>query len=306
MKRRLVQILATLITNPYWKGFTQATIYKGPVKYVCHPGLHCYSCPSAVTACPLGALQNSFASLRETLSGGHFYIGLYLIGFFATLGMIFGRLVCGWVCPFGLLQDWLYKIPTPKLRLPRFASYGKYLMLVGLVVFMPIFASFFKVSFTDENGALQPIPSISVNETGTTYPWFCKIVCPAGTLEAGIPKLLLDPDARQSLAFWFRVKWTILIIFLLWMVLTPRAFCRVGCPIGAIYGLFNRFSLYRLSVDKEKCTKCGLCEEVCPMGVRVYETPNHPDCIRCLDCVSACKLNLIKKGFLKNEKAKSI
>lgn len=306
MKRHFIQILATLITNPYWKGFTTATIYKGRLKYLCHPGLQCHSCPSSVTSCPLGALQNAFAALRETLSQCQFHIGLYSIGYFGTIGIIFGRLVCGWVCPFGLLQDWLYKIPTPKFRLPQFASYGKYLMLVILVIFLPISASFYKVSFTGEKAQLQPFPIISVNESGTTYPWYCKLVCPAGTFQAGIPKVLLDSDVRQSLGFWFRLKWTILIIFLLWMVLTPRAFCRVGCPIGAIYGLFNKFSLYKLSVDKGKCTKCGLCEEVCPTDVKVYETPNHPDCIRCLNCVPACKLNLIKKGFLKNEEGSNI
>ena len=305
MKRRLTQIGALLITNPYWKGFADATIYKGPVKYVCHPGLQCYSCPSSVTSCPLGALQNALASMRDTLSAGYFHIGLYTIGFFGVIGMVFGRLPCGWVCPFGLLQDWLYKIPTPKLQLPRFASWGKYLMLVILVISMPVFGSFFNVSFAGDSGQLQPIPDVSVNAMGSTYPWYCKLVCPAGTFQAGIPKVLLDPAVRESLTFWFRLKWTILIVFLLWIVLTPRVFCRVACPIGAIYGLFNRFSLYKLSVDKEKCVECDQCVKACPMDVTVYKTPNHPDCIRCLDCVPACKLNLIKKGFLRNENPKN-
>lgn len=304
MRRLRIQILAALVTNSYWEGFVKATIYKGPIKYVCHPGLQCYSCPSSITACPIGALQNAFASLRKTLSVGQFHIGLYIIGFLGVIGILFGRLVCGWVCPFGLLQDLLYKIPTPKLRLPHFASYGKYLMLAVLVILVPILASFYSLSFTGEEG--QFVVSIAVNESGVTYPWYCKLVCPAGTFEACIPKILLDAEVRESLGFWFRLKWTILIVFLLWMVLTPRAFCRVGCPLGALYGLFNKFSLYRLSVNKEKCTKCGQCEKVCPMDIRVYETPNHTDCIRCLDCVSACRLALIRKGFLRNEKAKNI
>ena len=296
-RRRLTQVFATLVTNPYWVGFARATIYRGRLKYLCHPGMQCYSCPSSVTACPLGALQNALGSARETVAAGRFSLGLYIIGFFGLVGMVFGRLVCGWVCPFGLLQDVLHKIPTPKLQLPRYAAYGKYVLLVALVILAPLAASFYDFSFVAADGHLRLLPAVTANATGATYPWYCKIVCPVGTLEAGIPKLLLDAGVRATLGFWFRLKWIILIVFLLWMVMTPRAFCRVACPVGAIYGLFNRYSLYRFSVKAEDCDACGRCAQACPLGLDPHRAPNHPDCIRCLDCVGACRKGALRSGF---------
>jgi len=295
VKRRIIQIAATILTNPYIAGFLNATIYKGPFKFICHPGMQCYSCPSSITACPIGALQNAFAAFNATITGGSLHIGLYVIGFFGVLGMGFGRLICGWVCPFGFIQDLLYKIPTPKYRLPSFLSYGKYISLFLFVIFLTLFLSFFNITLVSEEGSFNP--SIQVNSTGETYPWFCKAVCPAGTFEAGIPKMVMDPKVRESLGFWFGLKWIILIVFLFLIIITPRAFCRFGCPIGAIYGFFNKISFYKLKVDKTKCTTCNICKTVCPADLTVHETPNHPDCIRCLDCVSACKNNAIQKGF---------
>lgn len=299
MKRRIIQLLATLFTNPYWQGFVQATIYKGSFKRLCHPGMQCYSCPSSITACPLGALQNSLANFRETLMAGNFSFGFFMIGFFGTCGMLLGRLICGFLCPFGFFQDLLFAIPTPKIKLPKWTGYGKFLFLFVLVLFLPIFSSFYQVSFSDEHGDFQLLPTISINKTGATYPWFCKLICPAGTFEAGIPKVLSEPEIRESLSFWFRLKWTIMVIFLFLIVVAPRAFCRTGCPIGAIYGLFNRYSLFQLTVNASACTKCGRCEEVCPFDLKVHEFSQHSDCIRCLQCVSACPSKLIKAGFIR-------
>lgn len=278
MKRRIVQLLVTLLTNHYISGFFKGTIYKGRLKHLCHPGFQCYSCPSSNTACPLGALQNSLGTVRESLAQGRVNIGLYTIGYLGLLGMIFGRLVCGWLCPFGLLQELLHKIPTPKFRLPQWANHGRYVFLVVFVIALPLALSL-------------AAPS------GATYPWYCKLVCPVGTLEAGLPKILAEPAIRDSLGLFFRLKWVILIGFLFWITVTYRAFCSAGCPLGAIYGLFNRLSLYRLRVDQAKCTTCKACEKACPLGIKVYETPNHADCIRCLQCLPSCKFDALHAGW---------
>ncbi|MFC1582387.1 4Fe-4S binding protein [Planctomycetota bacterium] len=276
MKRRIVQILTTIFTNLYPLGWFKGRIYDGPLKHACHPGMQCYSCPSATTACPLGALQNSLAAVKENLKQGQFNIGLYVIGFIGLLGMLFGRLVCGWLCPFGFLQELIYKIPTPKFRMPRLATYGRYVLLFVLVFLMPLAFSF-------------------ANADGATYPWYCKLVCPVGTSEAGIAKIF--SEANLSLGFFFRLKWVILIGFALWMTVTYRAFCSAGCPLGAIYGLFNRISVFRLNVDQDKCTTCKACQRACPLDIKTYETPNHADCIRCLKCVPACKFDALHTAF---------
>ena len=111
--RLLFQILYTIVTNGYAYGYLNGKIYKGSFKYACVPGLNCYSCPGALASCPLGALQSA-------LNKRNLEVPFAVLGFFFIFGSIFGRFVCGWLCPFGLLQDLLHKIPLfhKKKQLP--------------------------------------------------------------------------------------------------------------------------------------------------------------------------------------------
>ena len=100
-KRRLIQVYAALLYNANIKGYISGSIYTSPTtKYVCVPGLNCYSCPGAVGACPLGAFQNALAesSVRAPY---------YVIGILAIFGLIFARTICGFLCPVGLCQELL-------------------------------------------------------------------------------------------------------------------------------------------------------------------------------------------------------
>jgi len=108
-KRRLVQLFSAVLTNSYWPGFTTGKIYSGAIKNACVPGLNCYSCPGALGACPIGSLQAVAADRKYDFS-------FYIAGFLALTGLVLGRLVCGWLCPFGLIQELIYKIPSPKFR----------------------------------------------------------------------------------------------------------------------------------------------------------------------------------------------
>ncbi len=273
MTRRIVQILATFITNAYWLfPFGAFGIYTGKLKSVCVPGLNCWSCPAAVGGCPIGAIQNFLASIRLTLASGQYRFGFYVIGFLGIIGSLVGRMPCGWLCPFGFFQDLMHKIPSPKFGIWKPLTWLKYVVLALFVIILPL---------------------VVVDDFGFGSTWFCKYICPAGTLEAGIPLLFLRPDLRELVGGLFFNKLTILILLLIWMVMTSRPFCRTLCPLGAIYSLFNKVSLFTMRWDKEACTHCKACETVCPMGVRFYETPNSLECIRCLKCYQACKFDAI-------------
>jgi len=126
----------------------------------------------------------------------------------------------------------------------------------------------------------------------TREPWFCKL-CPAGTLEAGIPVILLNAELRHLLGALYWLKLALLGAFVLWMSVTPRPFCRWVCPLGALWSPFNPVSYFRLAVRQEACLRCNRCQEVCPMGIRVYEDPSSGLCIRCLECVRACPAGCI-------------
>lgn len=277
-KRRWFQTISFLGLNAYLPGWLKGGIYQGNIKGTCVPVLNCYSCPSAMGACPIGSLQNFFASIRFNFSLAQYQFGLYVIGFLAAVGSLAGRIPCGWMCPFGLLQEILYKIKTPKLRIPYFLSYLKYIVLVVTVLALPLLI----------------MDDFSFGQT-----WFCKWICPAGTLEAGIPLVALNTALRSQVGFLFGWKIGILLIFLVWMVISKRPFCRLFCPLGAILGLFNKISFFGMVVDDEKCTRCNLCLKDCPVDIKVYESPNSPECIRCMKCITVCPYGAVDYEFIK-------
>jgi len=250
-KRLYVQALAALATNSY---------FLAPyLKYLPCPSLNCYACPLAVFACPIGSLQ-------------HFVIiGLFpflLLGLLALVGSVVGRWSCGYICPFGLFQDLLAKARRRKLSLPGWMTYGRYVSLAVVTL---------------------AIPAV-FNE-----PWFCKL-CPAGTLEAGIPivgaalfkvKVLGHYSQFLGMVGWmFHLKLALLALTVLAAVYVKRPFCRILCPLGAIFGLFNKVSILQLSVDRGCDPSRADCRKVCPVDIDIRKDPSSPDCVRCLQCLS--------------------
>ena len=106
--RGLIQAGAALLTNIHLPNFLKGTLYQGKGKYLCVPGLNCYSCPGAAGACPIGAFQAVVGSSK-------FRFSYYVTGILILLGVLLGRFICGFLCPFGWFQELLHKIPTKKL-----------------------------------------------------------------------------------------------------------------------------------------------------------------------------------------------
>lgn len=275
--RTPVQVLYTIVTNGYAYGFLNGKIYKGNLKYACVPGLNCYSCPGALASCPLGALQ-------AALNKRNVEIPFAVLGFFFVFGSLLGRFVCGWLCPFGLVQDLLYKIPVFKKRkrLPRheILKYGKYVVLFGLVLLGS------SVLFT----GLAKVPA------------FCKFLCPSGTLLGAIPLLGTNDMLQNQAGGLFLWKLAVLLIVLLLSVKVYRPFCQYLCPLGAIYGWFNRFSLVQIRWEKDKCTLCGACTKACPVELSPEQVSVSAECIRCGKCVDACKAGCLQFTKRKDEK----
>jgi len=265
IKRKVIQLLAALLMNLNLVGFATGRIYKGPSKMVCAPGLNCYSCPGAVLACPIGSLSASLQDLNYKLP-------FYLVGTILAFGAFFGRTVCGWLCPFGLIQELLAKVPLPKLakgRSTRRLSLLKYLVLAGLVIAAPLIYRWL---------------------TGVAYPAFCGWLCPVGTLEAGIPLVVLNEPLRASIGALFSLKIVLLAVILLACLFVYRPFCRFLCPLGALLSFFNRFSLLRYRVDKERCTSCGNCVSSCKMDIHQV---SDRECIQCGQCQRNCEAGAI-------------
>ena len=269
--RGFIQAGATLLTNLHLPNFAKGTLYQGSGKYVCVPGLNCYSCPGAAGACPVGAFQAVIGSSK-------FRFSYYITGILILFGVLLGRFICGFLCPFGWFQELLHKIPSPKLSTKKLKPlrYLKYAVLLVMVVLLPLLA---------------------VNELGMGDPFFCKYLCPQGVLEGAIPLSLTNAGIRAALGKLFTWKACILLAVIVGSVVFYRPFCKWLCPLGAFYGLCNRISICRLQVDSGRCTACGACSRACRMDVDVFRTPNHAECIRCGDCAAACPHGAITRVF---------
>ena len=134
----------------------------------------------------------------------------------------------------------------------------------------------------------------AVNALGKGSPWFCKYLCPAGTLEGGIPLVLLNEELRQQTGGLFCLKIGLLVLTVTGAVFVSRFFCRYFCPLGAFYALFNRFALYQMESDKAKCTGCGACSRHCPMALDVPKQLCSGECIRCGQCMEHCPEQAIR------------
>jgi polyferredoxin len=259
-----------ILANSYYKVFSTKEIYGGILKSGCVPFLNCHACPTAFSSCPIGILQ-TFASqsIRK--------IPYFVLGFLGVFGLTVGRAACGWLCPFGWLQDVMHRIKSPKYAIAKSFLKLKYVILVVLVLILPY--------FLDSH-------------------WFSRF-CPVGTLIAGIPWVIWNPVRASGithigegwLLWFFSLKVLILFFFLALFVFYKRPFCRTVCPLGAIYALFNRISLMRMEVTG-KCNDCSLCKQVCPMDIHIARDPDSPECIRCLEC-TVCKQVRVTWGIKK-------
>jgi len=248
-KRLYVQIAATVFTFSY---------FLAPVlKYIPCPTLTCYACPLSVFACPIGTLQ-------------HFVIigvfPFFLLGILFLIGAVVGRWACGYLCPFGLFQELLAKFRKKKFDLPSWLGWGRYVSLFGVAIIIPAL---------------------------THEPWFSKL-CPVGTIEAGIPyvaaallkiKLPGQPfDALGMVGNLFWLKVFLLALTIAAAIYIKRPFCRYICPLGAIFGMFNRFSLLQIKVNRECVSEKSDCKKLCPVDIDIRRDPVSAKCIRCMQC----------------------
>ncbi len=265
--RWLVRICSTILYNCN-------LISDIPARYIssefCVPGLNCRYCPASVAGCPLNFMQRLFADGLENLP-------VRILCWLLLLALAFGRVICGWLCPFGLLQDLLDKIPAPKIgknRWTRRLSYIKYGLLAVCVIAVPL--GFYL--------------------GGKRVLAFCQYVCPNLPLSNFIMTLATGGQVRPYMLFNYR--FLILLAVILFSVFLFRPFCRFICPLGAFYGLFNKTALLSVKVDEEKCVHCNACLRACRMDIRKV---GDGECISCGECKSACRFGAIRFGMEKKK-----
>jgi len=249
--RRKFQVASLIMHNGYLGFLFGIPLYRGFLKGFLAPGLNCHSCPASLFACPIGMLQNSLATYRTFSLQNFLPTFTYTLGFLIFWGVLLSRFICGWLCPFGLIQELLYKIPSPKKRLspaPGIRIFIKGSILLVSVIIVPVFI-------------VKGFYGINA---------FCKYLCPAGTLEAAIPQIILQPRLRHFVGALFFLKLFILLVIIIFCILEERFFCKTLCPLGLVYGLFNKISILNFPTKENKCKICEA---------------SSLECIKCLKCI---------------------
>lgn len=264
-KRKIIQLASAILYNSNFSGFKNAKIYQGSIKNLCVPGLNCYSCPGAIASCPLGSFQNYIVN-RKGLSGLINRFPFYILGLIILFGVVFGRVVCGFLCPFGFIQELIYKIKSPKIKknnLTRKFTITKYIILFLFAILFPIILG---------------------------NPSFCKFICPAGTIEAGVILVSFNKSLQNSIGFLFNWKVFVASIIIIMSLFMYRFFCRFICPLGAIYSFFNRTAIFRIKINEKTCTHCNACINTCLMDVKKV---GDRECIECGECIKKCPENAL-------------
>jgi ferredoxin-type protein NapH len=230
--------------------------------WLCFPVLNCHSCPISIFSCPIGVI-GQFAGVG--------LVPLGVVGVIAVAGLVAGRILCGWACPFGFVQELLYKVPYVKFRIPQWTRFIKYAVFAGLVVAVPIL-------FSTES----PL-------------YFCRL-CPVATIESAVPWAIINGTTN---AWSLGVRLAVLFAVVILAMGHQRFFCKVICPLGACLSLFNRFA--RIFPERtENCIDCGSCNKVCPMETvksdekYAVQDTRPEECISCLECHKKCPTDAIR------------
>ncbi len=199
-----------------------------------------------VQACFMAGLFVPFLPLADTV-GQKIWISILFVGVF----------FCGWLCPFGSLQEWLSWVAR-KVHLPRFQLPQKLQQYAQLVRYVLYGLSTLNIVFYFLNS-----------------------------------RFFFSHSAAAGMWDW--VNGSVMIAFLVLALFTDRPFCNYFCMHGASLGVWSVLRPFGIVRDSKNCVHCSQCDKSCPMNIAVSSTEliRHPNCINCMKCITACPKNCI-------------
>jgi len=234
----------------------------------------------------------------------------FALASFLLVGVLLGKSLCGWVCPFGFIQDIIVFIKRKKTEFsPR--THETMLLIKYFVLGITLF-----ISATFSAAKLAGISANYERALGVFVKAPFTALSPSETLFATLPRMVQNFSAAMvekqvfdvlsgvsSLPALFWAQLVIMIAVLVFTAYVPKGWCRYFCPHGAFMAILNRFSFLGLRRDPVKCAKggCRVCVEVCPMRVPILNLPwekfSDPECIYCMKCADACENKAIRLTY---------
>lgn len=183
----------------------------------------------------------------------------------AGIYLVFGRAFCGWVCPMDFLYELVGRVRNPLRRTVNIPSAAGYVLALSLLA----------------GSALLGVPLFTKYLSHLTN--FFRLM-------TGGVFLALDLPVEVSVVTFSAAVLACLLVLEFFF---PRLWCRVLCPVGKTYGLFNKASVLTLRFEKAPCARCSLCNQQCYMGVKIEENAAKPglrdlNCIYCNRCAEGC------------------
>jgi len=276
-------------------------VFGVPILPLLLPVVECTSIDSKIALCNFGVLLRNFSLAWEVSP----LFPLASISMFILFGAVFGRALCGWVCPLGLVQDLIMKVTERVSDVRDILAEKTHYMLTSMkyIVLLVSLAPVISISLAfGLNRILGRKYAYALGVCGQAP--YC-IICPVPVIFSTIPSIagtLLNGSPLPSMPFTIYIALAFFVVFLGASILGKRSWCRYLCPLGALMSLFNRFSLLHITKEQHKCTAFCRghqkdCVETCSMGIKVYENQNpsaSPECIYCYECSDSCTNEAIR------------
>jgi polyferredoxin len=255
---------------------------------------------------------DAFTAIQLQLSGWNAATVVFpwlAVASFLIVGILIGKSMCGWVCPFGFIQELVGFIKRKQTDLSTRTHdemlYIKYFVL-GITLFISVTYSATRLygvsaSYKNALGIFADAPFTALSPAETLFAALPREVQSFSSAVSSGQVDILAGISQAPLLLWFQIF--IMGGILVFAAFVPRSWCRYFCPHGAIMAILNKFSFIGLRRDPVKCAKggCRLCVEVCPMRVPILDLPwekfSHSECIYCMKCVDACQDRAIRLKY---------
>ena len=219
-------------------------------------------------------MNKKYIQLLRFIVQAFFMLGLFfpffpfadMLGQKIWISIIFvGVFFCGWVCPFGALQDWLSWI-SKRLHIKRFKISQKLQQYFQVSRYFLYGLSTMNIVFYFLNSRFYFSNSVVVG-------------------------------------VWDWVNGSVLLIFTIMTLFMDRPFCNYFCVKGASFGVWSVLRPFGIKKNQNKCIHCHLCSKVCPMNISVENLASvrHPNCINCMNCLCNCPKKCIEFGLIKTD-----